>query len=89
MGAVAAMEYVPGLGQTGAVNSGVGVALGYNSRSGVWQVVLDYGYGFEAQRAEGRGAQSVGILCQINLGARHPGGPTGLDRFIGFLPTHF
>jgi len=89
MGAVAALEYVPGLGQHGSVNSGVGVAFGYTSRSGVWQVMLDYGYGFEAQRAEGRGAQSIGILCQINLGARHPGGATGLDRFIGFLPTHF
>lgn len=89
IGAIAAMEYVPGLSQPGAVNSGVGLGIGYRSRSGVWQVMGSYGYGFEAQRVEGRGAQSLGILCQINLGARNPGAPTGLDRFIGFLPNHF
>ena len=88
IGAIAAVEYVPGLGQPGAVNSGVGLGLGYRSRSGVWQVMASYGYGFEARRIEGSGGQSLGILCQINLGARHPGGPTHLDRFIGFLPNH-
>jgi hypothetical protein len=87
MGAIAAMEYIPGLSQPGAVNSGVGLGLGYRSHSGVWQIMGDYGYGFEAQRAEGRGAQSIGILCQLNLGAKNPGGETRLDRFIGFIPS--
>jgi hypothetical protein len=89
LGAIAAIQYVPGLGQDGAVNSGVGLGVGYRSRSGVWQVMASYGYGFEAQRAEGRGAQSIGILCQLNLGAKNPGGETRLDRFIGYLPSHF
>jgi hypothetical protein len=88
MGAIAALEYLPGTGQPGAMNSGVGLAIGYRSHSGVWQVMGTYGYGFEARRSEGSGGQSLGILCQINLGARHPGGPTQLDQFIGFLPNH-
>jgi hypothetical protein len=88
IGAIAAVDYVPGLSQPGAVNSGVGLALGYRSRNGVWQVLADYGYGFEARRADRSGGQSLGIMCQINLGARHPGGPTHLDQFIGFLPNH-
>lgn len=89
IGAVSASEYLAGTGQPGAVNSGVGLAFGYNSHNGVWQIMATYGYGFEARVAENSGGQSVGILCQINLGARHPGGPTELDRFIGFLPNHF
>jgi hypothetical protein len=89
IGAVAAMSYLPGLSQPGALNSGVGIAFGYRSHNGIWQVMAMYGYGFEARRADDTGAQSLGILCQINLGARHPGGPTQLDRFIGFLPSHF
>jgi hypothetical protein len=89
VGAIAAVDYLPGLSQPGAVNSGVGLALGYQSHNGVWQVMATYGYGFEARRSEESGGQSLGILCQINLGARHPGGPTQLDRFIGFLPSHF
>jgi hypothetical protein len=88
IGAIAAVEYAPGLGQAGAVNSGVGLGLGYRSHSGVWQVMASYGYGFEARRDEGGAGQTLGILCQINLGARHPGGPTELDQFIGFLPNH-
>jgi hypothetical protein len=87
-GAVAAVEYIPGLAQRGAVNSGVGLGIGYRSRSGVWQALLSYGYGFEADRFENTGGQTLGFLCQINLGARHPGGPTELDNFIGFLPNH-
>jgi hypothetical protein len=88
IGSIAAVDYLAGLSQPGAVNSGVGLGVGYHSRNGVWDVMADYGYGFEARRAEGRGGQSIGILCQINLGARHPGGPTHLDQFIGFLPSH-
>ncbi len=89
IGAIAAVEYLPGLSEPGAVNAGVGLGVGYRSHSGVWQAMAAYGYGFEARRAEGSGGQSLEILCQINLGARHPGGPTQLDRFIGFLPNHF
>jgi hypothetical protein len=89
IGAVSASEYLAGLGEPGALNSGVGLAVGYTSHSGVWQVMATYGYGFESRHAENSGGQTLGILCQINLGARHPGGPTELDQFIGFLPNHF
>jgi hypothetical protein len=88
VGAVADVSYLPGLAQPGHINSGAGLELGYNSRNGVWDVKATYGYGFQAIRSDGRGGQSVGILCQINLGARHPGAPTGMDRVIGFFPSH-
>jgi hypothetical protein len=32
---------------------------------------VGYAYGFDAMRDHGRGANSVGILCQVDLGARH------------------
>jgi hypothetical protein len=86
---VAALDYLAGLGQPGHLNSGAGLQAGYRSRNGVWQVVATYGYGFQAVRSDGRGGQSVGILCQINLGARHPGGPSELDRVLGYFPSHF
>jgi hypothetical protein len=89
VGSIAEMDYVTGLEQPGHMNSGLGLEAGYRSRNGVWQVGANYGYGFEAIRTSGRGGQSVGIVCQINLGARHPGGPTELDRFMGYLPSHF
>jgi hypothetical protein len=89
MGALAVVDYLPGTTQPGAFNSGVGLGFGYHARSGAWQVMLNYGYGFEAIRSNGRGAQSVGIFCEINLHATRPGGATRLDRAIGFFPSHF
>jgi hypothetical protein len=89
MGALAVVDYLPGTTQPGAFNSGVGLGFGYRARSGAWQVTASYGYGFEAIRSNGRGAQSVGIFCQINLRNKQPGGPTQLDRAIGFFPSHF
>jgi len=89
MGAAAAVDYLPGTGQSGAFNSGVGVAFGYQSLSGKWKIMADFGYGIEAARSGGRGAEAVGILCEIDLHARRPGEPTQLDRAIGFFPSHF
>jgi hypothetical protein len=89
MGAVAVVDYLPGTGQPGAFNSGAGLGFGYRARSGAWQVMASYGYGFEAIRDNGRGGQSVGIFCEINFHATRPGGPTQLDRAIGFFPSHF
>jgi len=63
----ATMEYLPGLEQPGHLNSGVGGGLSYHSKSDAWNVLLDYGYGIDAIRDHGRGAQTVGILVQINL----------------------
>jgi hypothetical protein len=89
VGSAAVLDYVEGLDQPGHFNSGIGLEAGYRSRNGVWQVAATYGYGFEAIRSNGRGGQSVGILCQINLGARNPGAASQLDRVIGYFPSHF
>jgi hypothetical protein len=61
------MSYLPGLEQPETWNSGVGGGLTYHSKSGAWDVLLDYGYGFNAIRDNGRGASTIGILVQINL----------------------
>jgi hypothetical protein len=89
MGALAVVDYLPGTEQPGCFNSGAGLGFGYRARSGTWQVMASYGYGFEAIRSNGRGAQAVGIFCEINLRARKPGESTRLDRAIGFFPSHF
>jgi hypothetical protein len=85
IGSVATVDYLPGMAQGDHFNSGAGLGLGYRSRSGTWEVLASYGYGFEAIRSEGRGGQSVGILVQIDLEAAHPGRPSKLDDFRGFL----
>lgn len=86
MGAVATMNYLPALAQQGDFNSGAGLGVGYHSRNGVWQGLVDWGYGFEAIRSDGRGAQSIGFMLQIDLEARHPHGRSYLDRAFGVFP---
>ncbi len=51
-----------------ALFNGVGGGIMYHSRSDRWKVMLDYGYGIDAIRSHGRGANSVGILVQFDLG---------------------
>lgn len=63
--ATAVVDYLPGLEQPGNWNSGVGGGLLYTSRS--WRVMVGYGYGFDAIRSHGRGAQSIGLLLQLDL----------------------
>ena len=63
----AVVNYLPGLEQPGSWHSGVGGGLAYRSTNGAWQVMLDYGYGFQALRDHGPGAQSIGVLIQFNL----------------------
>ncbi len=75
IGSVAEVDYAPGLSQPGHFNSGVGLGLRYRSPSGWWNVMAGYGYGFEAIRDGNRGAQSIGILAQIDLEAHHRSGP--------------
>jgi hypothetical protein len=67
IGSTAAVRYLPGLEQANEWNSGVGGGIGYRSSSGAWQVLLDYGYGFNAIRSHGLGAQSIGLLVQFNF----------------------
>jgi hypothetical protein len=64
---VARVDYLDGLEQPGHWHSGVGGGLVYRSPSDSWQVAVAYGYGFEAIRDGGRGAQSLAILVQFDL----------------------
>lgn len=89
--ATAYVDYLPGLTQPGNWNSGVGAGVFYASPS--WRVMLGYGYGFDAIRSSGRGAQSIGILVQLDLAhakeAFYKPEPAsqwrGLQRVIGVL----
>jgi hypothetical protein len=61
------VDYTSGMEQAGNWNSGVGGSLTFNSSSQAWEVVLTYGYGIDAVRTQGRGANSVAIMVQLNL----------------------
>lgn len=93
-GAVADMDYLPGLSQPGHLNSGVGLGIAY--RAGSWQLLTSYGYGFQAIRDTGRGGQNVGLLVQFDLAAHHranpianPNGPNQSRGLIHFLQGLF
>lgn len=58
-----------GNAQSGAFNSGVGTGLGYTATSRRWKVFSEFGYGFEAERSNGRGGYSLGLAFQYNFGA--------------------
>jgi hypothetical protein len=62
----AVVDYLPGLEQPGNWNTGLGGGILYRSPS--WKIMVGYGYGFDAIRSHGRGAQSVGILIQFDIG---------------------
>ena len=66
--ASAAVDYLPGFEQSNTWNSGVGGGLVFAAPSGSWQIMLGYGYGFDAIRSGGeRGGQNVGLLLQFDL----------------------
>ena len=86
--ATAWVDYLDGLGQPGHWHAGVGGGLLYSSAS--WKVVLGYSHGFEAIRSHGRGADSIGLLMQLDLehAASHirPAQPRlwrGFQRMLG------
>ncbi|HEY3861511.1 MAG TPA: hypothetical protein VGO59_06440 [Verrucomicrobiae bacterium] len=89
LGGLALVDYLPGTGQSGAFNSGIGLGVGYRARSRHWQALATFGYGFEAERSHGRGAEAVGILFEMNLRGKNSGEPTRLDRAFGFLSGFF
>jgi hypothetical protein len=62
----AGVDYLPGLEQPGNWHSGIGAGLLYQSKS--MKVMVGYAYGIDAMRSHGRGANSVGILMQFDLG---------------------
>lgn len=85
------VTYLPGLGQPGPWNEGVGTGLDFNSPGGIWKVMLNYAYGVSAIRSGGRGAHSVSLLTQFDFMALRsherkrglktppPSKPEGLD----------
>ena len=78
------VNYLPGTEQPGNWNSGVGGGILYKSPS--WKIMLGYGYGVDAIRSHGRGAQSVGLLLQFDLGQAREAllNPEQPSRWRGF-----
>jgi hypothetical protein len=68
------VDYLPGLEQPRNWNTGVAGSVVFRSPSDSWQVAVAYGYGFDAIRSHGYGAQSLTFLLQFDLGRT-------LDRF--------
>jgi len=67
--ASAGVDYLPGEGQPGNWLSGVGGGILYHSPSDRLKILLDYGYGIDAIRSSGRGANSISLLVQFDLGS--------------------
>jgi hypothetical protein len=64
----AVVDYLPGEGQPGNTLTGVGGGLLYHTPSQRVKLIVGYAYGIDAIRAAGRGAGSIGVLMQIDLG---------------------
>ena len=62
------VDYLPGLGQPGHWLSGVGGGILYHSPADRVKIMATCGYGFDAIRSHGRGANSIGLLVQFDLG---------------------
>jgi len=73
------VDYLPGEGQPGNWLNGVGGGILWHSPANRWKVMLGYGYGVDAIRSHGRGANSLGILVQFDFGRKHS---------ESFNPTH-
>jgi hypothetical protein len=90
-GATADIDYLPGTRQAGNWVSGVGAGILYRAPSDKFKVVATYAYGVDAIRSAGRGANSVSILLQVDLGKAHsqgfktaqPGRWTGWNWLFG------
>jgi len=77
--ASAFVDYLPGESQPGNWLNGVGGGILYRSPSRRLKVIANYAYGVDAIRSHGRGANSISILVQLDLGGVH--GPS-------FNPAH-
>ena len=73
--ASARLAYTPGLEQPNDWNSGVGANFSYTAPSKTMTCILAYGYGIDAMRSQGRGANSVALLLQFNFEKQPAGGP--------------
>jgi hypothetical protein len=67
----AVVDYLPGAEQPGNSLTGVGGGILYHTPSNRLKLMFNYAYGIDAVRANGRGASSVGMLMQIDLGFRN------------------
>ena len=72
-------DYLPGESQPGNWLSGVGGGILYRSPSQRLKVMVNYAYGVDAIRSHGRGANSIGVFLQLDLGRQR--GPA-------FNPAH-
>jgi hypothetical protein len=79
-GAIAAVDYLPGLEQSGDWHSGLGGGVSYISPAGSWLVRVVYGHGFNAIRSQRRGADQIAMLFQYDFEAKQ----RGKSRF--FIP---
>jgi hypothetical protein len=66
--ASALVDYLPGVSQPGNWLNGVGGGILYHAPSDRWKIMVDYAYGVDAIRTHGRGANSVSLLVQFDLG---------------------
>jgi hypothetical protein len=67
----ALVDYLPGEAQPGNSLTGVGGGILYHTPSNRLKIMLDYSYGIDAIRANGRGASSIGLLLQIDFGHKN------------------
>jgi hypothetical protein len=67
-GATAGIDYLPGTSQAGNWLSGVGAGIIYQSPSDRFKCIVNYAYGIDAIRSNGRGASSLNFLIQVDLG---------------------
>jgi hypothetical protein len=82
--ATAGVDYLSGFQQPGDWLSGVGGGILYQARN--FKMMVGYAYGFDAIRDGGRGANSVGILMQFDLGHAKQEllNPSDLSRWRGW-----
>jgi hypothetical protein len=68
--ATAHVDYLAGYQQSSDWQTGVGGGLTFAPKNKSFEIVLRYGYGFNALRDGKEGAQSIGLLFQYNFEAR-------------------
>jgi hypothetical protein len=89
--ATAFVHYLEGLEQPGNWHTGLGAGIVYKTPS--YKVMVGYGYGVDAIRSHGRGANSIGILMQLDWGEAkaaffsptEPGLWRGLQQVFGLF----
>ncbi len=65
--ATAHMDYLPGFDQRSSWQTGAGGGLSFAPQNKNFEIILRYGYGFNALRDGKEGAQSIGLLFQYNF----------------------